>query len=208
MSYAAIWTRSRDREVYDTALDRWTDYFDELGFRAIGLGAVVLRAASTDTRAGCAPIICRTASPPRPARTSSGCSRPKIGWPRSPPMRRCWRRAFVPRPTTSCSRRRRSRGDRYVVDVGPGAAAQRVAVPWRRRSLHRSNCSRDATAARSLGRASRTKLRPPPASDHASILDRLRRHRAASHRLRVSWFHQAASPASGSSPDRLEGSVP
>jgi len=43
MSYAAIWTRSRDRAAYDQALDRWTDYFAQLGLRAIGLGAVVMR---------------------------------------------------------------------------------------------------------------------------------------------------------------------
>lgn len=42
-AYAAIWTRNRDREAYTAALDRWIGYFDELGLRAIGLGAVVLR---------------------------------------------------------------------------------------------------------------------------------------------------------------------
>jgi methylase of polypeptide subunit release factors len=49
MSYAAIWTRSRERDVYETALDRWTSYFSELGFRAIGLGAVVLRRRTANT---------------------------------------------------------------------------------------------------------------------------------------------------------------
>jgi hypothetical protein len=43
VSYAAIWNRSRDREVYAAGLERWTRYFDELGLEAIGLGAVVLR---------------------------------------------------------------------------------------------------------------------------------------------------------------------
>ena len=42
-TYAAIWTRSRDRDVYAAALDRWIKYFDELGVQALGLGAVVLR---------------------------------------------------------------------------------------------------------------------------------------------------------------------
>jgi len=48
-SYAAIWTRGRDRETYGAALDRWVNYFDELGLRAIGLGAVVLRKTSAQT---------------------------------------------------------------------------------------------------------------------------------------------------------------
>lgn len=46
VSYAAIWNRSRDRETYTAGLDRWTNYFEELGLQAIGLGAVVLRRAS------------------------------------------------------------------------------------------------------------------------------------------------------------------
>ena len=41
-TYAAIWTRSRDREAYAAALDRWVRYFEELHLQAIGLGAVVL----------------------------------------------------------------------------------------------------------------------------------------------------------------------
>ena len=45
-TYAAVWTRTRDRETYTAALERWINYFDELGLRAIGLGAVVLRKAS------------------------------------------------------------------------------------------------------------------------------------------------------------------
>lgn len=43
MTYAAIWNRGRDREKYSAGLDRWTRYFEELGLRALGLGAVVLR---------------------------------------------------------------------------------------------------------------------------------------------------------------------
>lgn len=43
MAYAAVWNRSRDAAAYEAGLDRWTRYFDELGLRAIGLGAVVLR---------------------------------------------------------------------------------------------------------------------------------------------------------------------
>ena len=42
-TYAAIWTRSRDRDAYSAALDRWIRYFEELDLQAIGLGAVVLR---------------------------------------------------------------------------------------------------------------------------------------------------------------------
>ncbi|HEX6162769.1 MAG TPA: class I SAM-dependent methyltransferase [Vicinamibacterales bacterium] len=42
-TYAAIWTRSRDRDAYAAALDRWIRYFEELDLQAIGLGAVVLR---------------------------------------------------------------------------------------------------------------------------------------------------------------------
>ena len=45
-SYAAIWTRSRDRDVYTTALDRWVRYFEELNVQALGLGAIVLRKSS------------------------------------------------------------------------------------------------------------------------------------------------------------------
>lgn len=48
-SYAAIWTRGRDRDTYSAALERWVTYFDELGLRAIGLGAVVLRKTSNAT---------------------------------------------------------------------------------------------------------------------------------------------------------------
>ena len=46
ITYAAIWTRSRDRDAYGDALDRWIRYFDELDLQAIGLGAVVLRRAA------------------------------------------------------------------------------------------------------------------------------------------------------------------
>ena len=42
-TYAAIWTRSRDRDVYGTALDRWIRYFEELDAAVFGLGAVVMR---------------------------------------------------------------------------------------------------------------------------------------------------------------------
>jgi len=42
-SYAAIWNRTRDRDKYAAGLERWINYFDELGLTAIGLGAVVLR---------------------------------------------------------------------------------------------------------------------------------------------------------------------
>ena len=43
MAYAAIWNRTRDRDAYTAGIDRWMQYFDELGLRAIGMGAVVLR---------------------------------------------------------------------------------------------------------------------------------------------------------------------
>jgi methylase of polypeptide subunit release factors len=43
MTYAAIWNRSRDREVYASGIDRWTRYFQELGITMLGLGVVVLR---------------------------------------------------------------------------------------------------------------------------------------------------------------------
>jgi hypothetical protein len=42
-TYAGIWTRNRDREVFTVALDRWIRYFEELGAATIGLGAVVMR---------------------------------------------------------------------------------------------------------------------------------------------------------------------
>ena len=45
-TYAAIWTRSRDRDAYGAALDRWINYFEELDLQAIGLGAVVMRKAT------------------------------------------------------------------------------------------------------------------------------------------------------------------
>ena len=41
--YAAIWTRSRDRDAYGAALDRWIRYFEELDAAVIGLGSVVMR---------------------------------------------------------------------------------------------------------------------------------------------------------------------
>jgi len=43
VSYAAKWTRTRDREKYTADLERWIRYFEELNLQAIGLGAVVLR---------------------------------------------------------------------------------------------------------------------------------------------------------------------
>jgi hypothetical protein len=49
VTYAAIWNRSRDRDAYTAGIDRWTQYFDELGLQAIGLGAVVLRRATSAT---------------------------------------------------------------------------------------------------------------------------------------------------------------
>lgn len=42
-TYAAIWNRSRDLQVYTSGLDRWIRYFQELGITMVGLGAVVLR---------------------------------------------------------------------------------------------------------------------------------------------------------------------
>jgi hypothetical protein len=45
-TYAAIWTRTRDRDIYGASLDRWIAYFEELNLQAIGLGAVVLRKAA------------------------------------------------------------------------------------------------------------------------------------------------------------------
>ena len=49
VTYAAIWTRSRDREAYATALDRWIRYFEELEAAVIGLGSVVLRKRAAGT---------------------------------------------------------------------------------------------------------------------------------------------------------------
>lgn len=46
LTYAAMWTRTRDRAAYELALDRWASYFDELGLAAIGMGGVVLRRRS------------------------------------------------------------------------------------------------------------------------------------------------------------------
>lgn len=43
ISYAGAWTRSRDRQAYATALDRWIQYFQDLQVATIGLGAIVLR---------------------------------------------------------------------------------------------------------------------------------------------------------------------
>jgi SAM-dependent methyltransferase len=48
LTYAAMWTRSRDRGAYDAALERWGTYFAELGFDAIGLGGVILRRRTAD----------------------------------------------------------------------------------------------------------------------------------------------------------------
>ncbi|HEX4912835.1 MAG TPA: class I SAM-dependent methyltransferase, partial [Vicinamibacterales bacterium] len=47
VTYAGIWTRSRDRDGYAAALDRWIRYFNELEAAVIGLGAVVLRKRGT-----------------------------------------------------------------------------------------------------------------------------------------------------------------
>jgi methylase of polypeptide subunit release factors len=43
LTYAAMWNRGPDRAAYEDALDRWPAYHRELGFEAIGLGAVILR---------------------------------------------------------------------------------------------------------------------------------------------------------------------
>jgi hypothetical protein len=54
VTYAGIWTRTRDREAYAAALDRWIGYFEELQAVAIAGGAVVVRkraAAANWTRA-------------------------------------------------------------------------------------------------------------------------------------------------------------
>ncbi|MEO8682036.1 MAG: methyltransferase [Vicinamibacterales bacterium] len=48
-TYAAMWTRSRDRATYSAGLERWIRYFDELGLHAIGLGAVVMRRNTSGT---------------------------------------------------------------------------------------------------------------------------------------------------------------
>lgn len=48
-TYAGIWTRTRDRETYAADLDRWINYFTELGVAVIGLGVVVLRKRGTGT---------------------------------------------------------------------------------------------------------------------------------------------------------------
>ena len=42
-TYAGIWTRTRDRDAYAAALDRWIRYFEELEAAVLALGAVVLR---------------------------------------------------------------------------------------------------------------------------------------------------------------------
>jgi methylase of polypeptide subunit release factors len=49
LTYAAMWTRTRDRAAYELALDRWIAYFDELGVTAIGMGGVVLRRRSAES---------------------------------------------------------------------------------------------------------------------------------------------------------------
>ena len=43
LAYAALWNRSRDAGAYAAALDRWTAYFDELGFASLAHGAIVMR---------------------------------------------------------------------------------------------------------------------------------------------------------------------
>lgn len=43
LTYAALWTRSRDERAYTAALDQWTSYYEQHGIAAIGLGAVLLR---------------------------------------------------------------------------------------------------------------------------------------------------------------------
>ena len=48
-TYAALWTRGRDRAPYAAALDRWIHYFQELGVAMIGQGAVVLRKRAAGT---------------------------------------------------------------------------------------------------------------------------------------------------------------
>jgi hypothetical protein len=60
LTYAAMWTRARDRATYDAALARWSAYFDELGVASIGLGGMVLRRRSAP-RTGSTPS-CRASS--------------------------------------------------------------------------------------------------------------------------------------------------
>jgi methylase of polypeptide subunit release factors len=43
LTYAGMWTRSRDRAAYERGLERWLGYFAELNVTAIGQGAVILR---------------------------------------------------------------------------------------------------------------------------------------------------------------------
>ena len=47
LAYAALWNRSTDAATYGAALDRWTDYFRELGFASLAHGAIVLRKRNT-----------------------------------------------------------------------------------------------------------------------------------------------------------------
>lgn len=46
LTYAAMWTRSRDRAAYEAALQRWAEYFSALGIASIGMGGVILRRRS------------------------------------------------------------------------------------------------------------------------------------------------------------------
>ena len=43
LAYAALWNRSRDAAAYAAALDRWSAYFEELGFASLAHGAIVMR---------------------------------------------------------------------------------------------------------------------------------------------------------------------
>jgi SAM-dependent methyltransferase len=43
LTYAALWNRGRGPAEYGPAIDRWTDYYREVGLASIGMGAVILR---------------------------------------------------------------------------------------------------------------------------------------------------------------------
>jgi SAM-dependent methyltransferase len=49
VTYAAVWNRTRDSELYAENLERWITYFDELKLAGVGLGIVVLRRRTSAT---------------------------------------------------------------------------------------------------------------------------------------------------------------
>ena len=45
LAYAALWNRSGDAATYAAALDRWSAYFNDLGFAALAHGAILMATA-------------------------------------------------------------------------------------------------------------------------------------------------------------------